>query len=362
MKRSNETKQKIIANCGKEKKWITQSDATVRAVTLFCGYYKECPICHKFEANKRKEIIQDTLRTANATFRAEINDSDWSRLRQRLSKEGINCYRVTLDEGRSVVVADNDPGVKTIDFIEVSPQEAVDELTQDEYLFTEKRRGFTGEWRLTTPNIKEELADEEFITIRIIEPVFRNSTDEYLTPYYVLRGLSKQANVWSNGEVSPLNAQEFATHRDSVLIEMAAQIGYEYDMKSSRIVEKSIPISEIEQWKVQTEKTERTYHGQNKAGKPYEEDDFYSTKDDRLLKVVHGLVEIKDRLKELELFKQTNEIDEAEILEMADFYLSSPDKFGMFYDEAMIPLVEKYIANQKEKEKSSLLDSDDIPF
>lgn len=361
MKRSSETKQKIIINCGKEKRWITQSDATVRAVTLFCGYYKECQTCHEFETRKRKEIIQHTLIDAQATFRTEIDESDWSRLRKKLSREGINSYRITLDDGRSIVIADSDPGAKDIDFVEISSQEAIEELTQDEYLFTEKRRGFTGEWRLTPSNTKEELTDEKFITIKTIEPVFRNSTNEHLTPYYVLRGLSKQANVWSNGEVSPLNAQEFVTHRDSVLIEMALQIGYEYDMKSSRIVEKSIPISEIEQWKAQTEKTERTYHGQNDNGKAYGEDDFYSTKDDGLLKIVHGLVEIKNRLKELELFKQTSEIDESEIFEMADFYLSSPDKFGMFYDEDMIPLVEKYIANQKEEEKPSLLDSD-IPF
>lgn len=359
MRRSDSSKQKIINNCGREKRWVTNRDATVKAITLFCNYYNDCPICHKIEAKKRAKVIEATLQDSMAVFRTEINDNDWSRLRQSLAKKNINSYRITLDNGNSVIVADGDPLIKNIHFEEISSQSAIDELTQDNYLFPIKRRGYTGDWRLSPSLLSSDVSNDGIVSIKIIEPVFRNSTNEYLTPYYVLRGLAKQANVWTMGDVTADNAQEFMTHVGSTIIEMALAVGYDYDMNASKIVERSFSIDDIKLWKVQTAHTERDFSGQDKDGNGYNENSFY-TNDDDLLKIMHGLVPIKDRLSELELYKQRSEIDDSQMNEMVDAYISCPDTFCLFYNEEFVPLVQQYIVSQEEESQKQM--NNDIPF
>lgn len=350
------SKKEAIANCGKTKRWGINSKAVRTQFVNYCGYYNECPNCHGIEAYRRSKVIKDTLNDAELLFRAEIDEKlDWGRLRKNMNNNDINAFRVSLDDGTCVVVADKDPNMNGINFIEVSPIETAKELTQENYLFTEKRRSAVGEWNLSSRTVKEKNG----FYIEILEPVFVNNTGDTLTPYYVLRGFVKKANTWAGGRVTPENAQEYLKSGINTFIALAIAIGWTLDVEKSRIVRKWFSAADISKWAVKsvtgTQKVE--YFGEDEDGQQYTEDTFYDS-DDQLVTIYEGIATIPDYFEEIKLAKQYENIDEDQMDEMVATYQNSPNNFTMFYDDAMVAVVEKYIASQNDEAQKAM----DVPF
>ena len=310
-------KQDRIDNCGKRYKWAVgiANNTAWRKAVLYCGYINDCKQCKAIERSRRKKQIVTHLESARNLFRCEVDESDWNKLYQKLKRDGISFMRnPQKDSDKLVIVAGKDPNHKSFAFTEESSIDIIQELTSDDNLFPSgKNRSSSPDWSLTPPKKEEVDISEETIQINTMEPRFSNNTSGYKVPYDDLYDIVKACNTWSGGRVTKDNAQEYITNSTGTLIALHLAAGYTWNMEESRIVKKTIKVSDIEKWAIHSvEYTKRAYYGKDEDGNRATKDTFYG-KDEQILAVIHGVVDIPDRIAELEKFQADSYEDQFDV-------------------------------------------------
>lgn len=298
-------RRKQIENCGKDYRWVVSSESSWTKRTMYCNYINECPNCRSFEKKKRKKVIESHINNSDYVFRCVINDDEWTKLYTKIYRNKIDFSKYPQPDGTYLIVTNKDPKHKDFSFVEQNHADIIQELTRDENLFVENgRRSSSSNWSLT-PRLFEEKEEEneEIIVIKTMEPRFSNNTSGYKVPYDDLYGILKACNTWSGGKVTKENAQEYITNSTGTLIALHLAAGYTWNKDESRIVNKTIKVSDIDNWKVHSvQSTERVYFGKDEDGNRLNKDTFYNA-DEKILAVIHGVVDIPDRISELEQYQ-----------------------------------------------------------
>lgn len=342
-----ERKEYAIANCGKEYS-LSIDGKTARRKTkkLFCGYYNDCPNCRQAERLKRTAVIKSILSSCDELYIQSVDAGDWDRLRKSLNRKSINAIKSPGRNGDILIVCDKDPAHKEIQFEKTDFGIATELLTSDMYLFPAGNRSTVGEWSLTGAGKQIE----EFVVIEFIQPYFKLRPGKQPIPFSILDKLKYSANTWSGGMVTVENAQDFVSWGDSVMIELAIGLGYDYVPSMSKIKKLKVSVDDIENnWQVvSVDSILRTFFGTGT------ENDVVK---DRVYSVIHGLRPIPNRLEELKAVIE----EDYEQNKMIETYQEYGDvAFGIFYGKEKLEEVERYLRSQSLKAQNSL--DAELPF
>lgn len=342
-----ERKEYAIANCGTEYSLsIDGKTAHRKTKKLFCGYYNDCPNCRQAERVKRASVIKSLLLAYDKVYMQAVAPDDWDRLRKKLNRESVNAIKVPVQNGDFLIVCDKDPGHKEIKFNKIDSFYAIGILTSDEYLFPAGSRSTIGEWSLT----KADQQTEEFVVIEFIQPHFKLRTGNQPVPFGILDKLKYSASTWSGGRVTVDNAQDFVSWGDSVMIELAIGLGYDYIPSMSKIKKLKVSVDDIENnWQVvSVDSISRTFFGEGT------ENDVVK---DRVYSAIHGLKPLANRLEELKAVIE----EDYEQNKMIETYQEYGDvAFVVFYGKEKLEEVQRYLFSQL-PDSQHALDSE-LPF
>lgn len=245
-------RNKKIKLCGKKFDLSINESGQIGIRPLYCGiYYGEnpCEHCRNYETHRRKTIVRDLVFSANELYKATIEEDDWATVSKQLRRRGADGIRVPQEDGTIIVFSTVDPYKKDSPFEQVDKLGAVEELGEEENLYSSgKNRSTFGEWALTS---KKETSMNT-IDIYILKPSFCNTDqmDGGITPKWLNELYSLHATTWTGGEVGLGNIQEYFNFVINKAIEVAIIKNAQWDIEGSKLVKWTISQEQIDNFSI----------------------------------------------------------------------------------------------------------------
>lgn len=243
---SSNRKQQLIDLCGKRVGLVLRKDGFLEPQVLYCGYHNDCDFCHDVEGYNRKKVIREVFETHHGPlFRAVIEDDNWDAIRKQIRRKSLDYRKVPQAGGSSILFCSGNPYADRDLFVEVTKQQATDELSQPDNLFADGYRSSSANWNFT------EKAKEysEYIEIYDLQPAFVPKDGGKIT-LELSQDVYTHANIWTGGDLvfDQEFLQNFWNRRINKAIDLAMLEGLRWDKKASKLRKIKVGREQLADW------------------------------------------------------------------------------------------------------------------